>query len=66
LKKSTSSEPSSETKQMKYYAQIVNGDLIPNEHEKLLWLPLNKLHTLEWAPADLPTIEALTALNINE
>jgi 8-oxo-dGTP diphosphatase len=49
-----------------FHAQIVSGDPIPNEHEKLIWLPLDKLHTLDWAPADLPTIEALTALNINE
>jgi 8-oxo-dGTP diphosphatase len=49
-----------------YHAQIVSGEPIPNEHEKLLWLPLDKLYTLEWAPADLPTIEALTSLNISE
>ncbi|MEX2461117.1 MAG: (deoxy)nucleoside triphosphate pyrophosphohydrolase [Paenibacillaceae bacterium] len=48
-----------------YHAQIVSGDPLPNEHEKLLWLPADKLHSLEWAPADLPTVEALIALNIS-
>jgi 8-oxo-dGTP diphosphatase len=40
-----------------YNAKIVNGDPYPNEHEKLIWLPVDKLSALEWAPADLPTIE---------
>jgi 8-oxo-dGTP diphosphatase len=49
-----------------YHARIVIGNPIPTEHEKLIWLALDKLHTLEWAPADLPTIEALTTLNIRD
>jgi 8-oxo-dGTP diphosphatase len=48
-----------------YHARIISGHLNPSEHEKLIWLPLDKLHTLEWAPADLPTVEALTVLNIS-
>jgi 8-oxo-dGTP diphosphatase len=42
-----------------YLAQIIKGTPTASEHEKIIWLPLHSLHTLEWAPADLPTIEAL-------
>jgi 8-oxo-dGTP diphosphatase len=48
-----------------YLAKITDGVPFASEHEKLIWLPLNQLYTLEWAPADLPTLEALTTLNIN-
>jgi 8-oxo-dGTP diphosphatase len=42
-----------------YLSRIIDGTPTANEHEKLIWLPMNSLHTLKWAPADLPTIEAL-------
>jgi 8-oxo-dGTP diphosphatase len=42
-----------------YNATIVDGTPIPKEHEKLIWLPIEQLTTLEWAPADLPTIDEL-------
>ncbi|WP_281884802.1 8-oxo-dGTP diphosphatase MutT [Paenibacillus sp. YYML68] len=42
-----------------YEAAIINGEPIPKEHEKLVWLSINELDALEWAPADLPTIEEL-------
>ena len=42
-----------------YNAKIVLGEPLPNEHEKLIWLSVDKLAILEWAPADLPTVEAL-------
>jgi 8-oxo-dGTP diphosphatase len=48
-----------------YLAKIVDGIPITNEHEQLIWLPVNQLFTLQWAPADLPTLEALTNININ-
>ncbi|MDF2648143.1 MAG: (deoxy)nucleoside triphosphate pyrophosphohydrolase [Paenibacillus sp.] len=43
-----------------YKAIITEGTPVPNEHEKLVWLPINQLNELEWAPADLPTIEKLS------
>jgi 8-oxo-dGTP diphosphatase len=49
-----------------YTALIVDGQPTPNEHEKLVWLPVSELPTLEWAPADLPTIEILTSEKLNE
>jgi 8-oxo-dGTP diphosphatase len=42
-----------------YKATIIDGIPTPNEHERLLWLPIGQLATLEWAPADLPTIDEL-------
>jgi 8-oxo-dGTP diphosphatase len=45
---------------MTYHAKIVNGKPIPHEHERLIWLSMDQLHTLEWAPADIPTIDNLT------
>jgi len=42
-----------------YIARIVSGEPVAKEHEKLVWLPINELPTLEWAPADIATIEAL-------
>jgi 8-oxo-dGTP diphosphatase len=48
-----------------YLAKIIDGVPVASEHEKLIWLPVDQLLTLEWAPADLPTIEVLTTLNIN-
>jgi 8-oxo-dGTP diphosphatase len=48
-----------------YMAKIVDGVPLANEHEQLIWLPVDRLSTLEWAPADLPTLEVLTTLNIS-
>jgi 8-oxo-dGTP diphosphatase len=48
-----------------YLAKIIDGVPLASEHEQLVWLPVHQLFTLEWAPADLPTLEALTTLNIN-
>ena len=42
-----------------YFCQITSGSPSAKEHEKLIWLPASELDTLEWAPADLPTIAAL-------
>jgi 8-oxo-dGTP diphosphatase len=42
-----------------YFCKISSGSPTAKEHEKLMWLPASKLDTLKWAPADLPTIEAL-------
>jgi 8-oxo-dGTP diphosphatase len=44
---------------MTYRSTIVQGTPVPKEHEKLVWLPLKELDSIEWAPADLPTIHEL-------
>ena len=43
-----------------YKAKIVDGTPIANEHEKLVWLPIEQLGTLNWAPADLPTLDVIS------
>lgn len=43
-----------------YRAAIVSGEAHPAEHEKLGWFEVSELDSLVWAPADLPTIEALS------
>jgi len=42
-----------------YFAQVVDGQPLATEHEKILWLPLDQLAGLEWAPADIPTVDRL-------
>ncbi|RKP49835.1 8-oxo-dGTP diphosphatase MutT [Cohnella endophytica] len=44
---------------MTYKSKIIEGIPVPTEHERLEWLPLEKLRSLDWAPADLPTINEL-------
>jgi 8-oxo-dGTP diphosphatase len=42
-----------------YKAKIIHGTPTAKEHAELKWVPLQELHTLKWAPADVPTVEAL-------
>ncbi|WP_042349311.1 8-oxo-dGTP diphosphatase MutT [Bacillus massiliigorillae] len=42
-----------------YRAKIINGSPIAKEHAELKWVPIQELKALEWAPADIPTIETL-------
>ncbi|WP_342470506.1 8-oxo-dGTP diphosphatase MutT [Ureibacillus sp. FSL K6-3587] len=49
-----------------YKAEIINGEPKAKEHAELKWAPLQELHTLEWAPADVPTVDALLADKVNK
>ncbi|KPD00178.1 CTP pyrophosphohydrolase [Geobacillus sp. BCO2] len=42
-----------------YEARLVDGEPRAREHAELRWVPLQALRSLEWAPADIPTVEAL-------
>jgi 8-oxo-dGTP diphosphatase len=42
-----------------YKAAIAEGEPKAKEHAELKWVPLQKLRSLEWAPADIPTVDAL-------
>ncbi|RBW69694.1 8-oxo-dGTP diphosphatase MutT [Bacillus taeanensis] len=44
---------------MTYKAKIVEGTPEAKEHAKLEWVKLDNLCELEWAPADIPTIDKL-------
>ncbi|TYS58535.1 (deoxy)nucleoside triphosphate pyrophosphohydrolase [Sutcliffiella horikoshii] len=38
---------------------ITEGEPVPNEHSKLVWLKRENLSSLVWAPADIPAVEQL-------
>ncbi|MDR4433589.1 (deoxy)nucleoside triphosphate pyrophosphohydrolase [Bacillus tequilensis] len=40
-------------------AKIVEGEPDAKEHAELRWVPVSELDSLEWAPADIPTVNAL-------
>ena len=42
-----------------FMAKIVEGQPLAEEHAELRWIAKDQLHTLEWAPADIPAIEKL-------
>ncbi|MEH7349327.1 8-oxo-dGTP diphosphatase MutT [Gottfriedia acidiceleris] len=42
-----------------YEAKIISGTPVANEHAKIEWKEISELKELEWAPADLPTVEKL-------
>ncbi len=45
-----------------FVCTIVSGEIVLDEHAAIDWLPPEKLHTLDWAEADVPVIESyLTA-----
>jgi mutator protein MutT len=44
-----------------YRVSHVSGAFQPVDHDKLLWLAADELHTLMWAPADIPLVEKLQA-----
>jgi 8-oxo-dGTP diphosphatase len=43
-----------------YYATVLNGVPVNKEHEELVWIEKEKLKTLDWAEADIPTVKLLT------
>lgn len=42
-----------------FVCKLVKGDPVLTEHKTIKWLMPQELSSLEWAPADLPTIDAL-------
>src|SRR5699024_116558 len=42
-----------------YYSRIISGKPVLTEHIQAKWLEANELHSLEWAPADIPAIDKL-------
>ncbi|HWO97749.1 MAG TPA: (deoxy)nucleoside triphosphate pyrophosphohydrolase [Bacillus sp. (in: firmicutes)] len=48
-----------------YKTKIVEGVPTAKEHAELKWVPLQELRSLEWAPADIPTIDKLLANKVN-
>ena len=42
-----------------YKCTLVSDKIVLHEHVDSCWLPIEELHTLAWAPADLPIIKKL-------
>ncbi|MBP1933241.1 8-oxo-dGTP diphosphatase MutT [Ammoniphilus resinae] len=47
-----------------FKTKVVDGIPQAKEHAKIEWVPLEKLSLLEWAPADVPTINKLLGIQI--
>lgn len=43
-----------------FYCKLIEGKPILTEHASIKWLPPNELTSLDWAPADIPSIEKLS------
>ncbi|AJK68568.1 (deoxy)nucleoside triphosphate pyrophosphohydrolase [Corynebacterium marinum] len=44
-----------------YFCTLIEGDPQLTEHEEIRWIPAAELHTLNWAPADVPAVEIIAA-----
>ena len=42
-----------------FWCRITEGELSAREHSALKWLPPNELRSVDWAPADLPSVVAI-------
>jgi 8-oxo-dGTP diphosphatase len=42
-----------------FYCELLNGTPKLIDHVSVKWLERKELHTLDWAPADIPTIDIL-------
>ncbi len=42
-----------------FYADVIEGNLILNEHTGFKWLKKDQLLSLDWAEADIPIVKAL-------
>jgi len=45
-----------------YYCKLISGKPTLSEHLEIKWLLPNEIKDLDWAPADIPTIDKLTRL----
>jgi 8-oxo-dGTP diphosphatase len=45
-----------------YRCELVQGTPHPHEHAEVRWVAASELDGLEWAPADVPLLEAVRAL----
>lgn len=45
-----------------FWCAMVSGTPRLTEHADAVWLAPSELHTLEWAPADIPTVQSIATL----
>lgn len=44
-----------------FYCSLVSGTPTPTEHAAITWLRPDELHTIAWAPADIPALARIRA-----
>lgn len=44
-----------------YYSEVISGEIKLYEHVDMKWLKREDIHTLDWAPADIPAIELIAS-----
>lgn len=42
-----------------FWSSLKRGVPVATEHDKLLWLPPERIAALEWAPADIPAVRII-------
>ncbi|QKY71743.1 (deoxy)nucleoside triphosphate pyrophosphohydrolase [Lentibacillus sp. CBA3610] len=47
-----------------YFCELIKGSPVNTEHHALEWVPQTELRDLKWAPADIPTVEKIEALDL--
>ncbi|WP_141604312.1 (deoxy)nucleoside triphosphate pyrophosphohydrolase [Terrilactibacillus laevilacticus] len=47
-----------------FFCKLIDGEPVLTEHAAIKWLLPNELKSLDWAAADIPTIEKLSKTNV--
>ncbi|PFJ96341.1 8-oxo-dGTP diphosphatase MutT [Priestia megaterium] len=47
-----------------YWAEIINGEVIPIVHDDVKWITINELANFNFVPADIPIVKRLKKENI--
>ncbi|MFD2616520.1 (deoxy)nucleoside triphosphate pyrophosphohydrolase [Terrilactibacillus laevilacticus] len=47
-----------------FFCKLIDGEPVLTEHAAIKWLLPNELKSLDWAAADIPTIEKLFKTNV--
>ena len=42
-----------------FYATLINSEPRRTEHSEIRWIPIPDLRSVEWAPADIPTVQRI-------
>ncbi|MDQ0300618.1 8-oxo-dGTP diphosphatase [Salibacterium salarium] len=43
-----------------FYCTVIDREPVLTEHAAIKWMSPSQLHTLDWAPADIPAIEKIS------
>jgi 8-oxo-dGTP diphosphatase len=49
-----------------FYCSLAGGEPRQSEHQALLWLPVDDLGSIEWAPADIPAVELIRSTGVRQ